>query len=63
MILPARVKSGESPPIAFSDPALEERETRIYGNYQRAGGAQQVAAMISKLPEFPGMSKMLDMGG
>ncbi|MBU0719185.1 MAG: methyltransferase domain-containing protein [Planctomycetes bacterium] len=59
----AMVKDGQSPPVTFSDPSLEERETEIYGNYQRAGRAQQVAAMISKLPEFPGMKKMLDLGG
>ncbi len=59
----ALVKDGQSPPIVFSDPSLEERETEIYGNYQRAGGAQQVASMISRLPEFPRLKKMLDLGG
>ena len=57
------VKDGQSPPVTFSDPSLEERETEIYANYQRAGRAQQTAAMISKLPEFPRMKKMLDLGG
>jgi len=57
------VRDGECPPVTFSDPSLEERETEIYANYQRAGGAQQVAAMISNLPEFPRMKKMLDLGG
>ena len=59
----ALVRDGRCPPITFSDPSLEERETEIYGNCQRAGGAQQVAAMVSKLPEFPRMKKMLDLGG
>jgi predicted O-methyltransferase YrrM len=57
------VKDGQSPPVTFSDPSLEERETEIYANYQRAGAAQQIAAMVSKLPEFGGMKKMLDLGG
>ena len=57
------VKDGRSLPVTFSDPSLEERETEIYANYQRAGRAQQAAAMISKLPEFPRIKKMLDLGG
>lgn len=56
------VRDGRAPSRGFSDPSLEERETEIYGNYQRAGYAQQVAAMISQLPEFPRMNKMLDLG-
>ncbi|MGB2987932.1 MAG: methyltransferase [Phycisphaerae bacterium] len=59
----AMVKEGRSPSVTFSDPTLEERETEIYGNYQRAGSAQHVAAMIGKLPEFPRIKKMLDLGG
>jgi predicted O-methyltransferase YrrM len=59
----AMVRDGQSPPVTFSDPSLKERETEIYANLQRAGRAQQVAAMISKLPEFPRMRKMLDLGG
>lgn len=57
------VRDGECPPVTFSDPLLKERETEIYANCQRAGRAQQVAAMISNLPEFPRMKKMLDLGG
>ena len=57
------VRDGRSPPVTFRDPSLEEWETEIYANYQRAGRAQQAAAMISKLPEFPRMKKMLDLGG
>ncbi|MBN2560933.1 MAG: methyltransferase [Phycisphaerae bacterium] len=56
------VREGQAPPRGFSDPSLEERETEIYANYQRAGRAQQAAAMVSKLPEFPQMTKMLDLG-
>lgn len=59
----AMVRDGESPPVTFSDPSLEERETEIYANSQRAGRAQHAAAMVSKLPEFPRMRKMLDLGG
>ena len=56
------VRDGRCPPVHFSDPVLEQRETEIYGNYQRAGRAQQTAAMISRLPEFARMKKMLDLG-
>lgn len=57
------VRNGQSPPVTFSDPSLQEQETEIYANYQRAGRAQQAAALVGKLPEFPGMTKMLDLGG
>jgi len=58
----AAVREGQCPPVQFSDPSLEERETEIYANSQRSGRAQQAAAMISKLPEFPQMKRMLDLG-
>jgi len=32
-------------------------------NYQRAGIAQQMAEIVSSLPEFPSFKKMLDLGG
>lgn len=57
------VRDGQRSPLDFSDPSLQERETEIYANYQRAGCAQQAAAIISRLPEFPHMNRMLDLGG
>ena len=39
-----------------------EKEVEIRANYQRAGQAQRCAAMISQLPEFPGMRRVLDLG-
>ena len=38
------------------------KEAEIRANGQRAGVAQQAAAIISQLPEFPHMKKMLDLG-
>lgn len=32
-------------------------------NHERAGIAQQMAAIVSALPEFPSFTKMLDLGG
>ena len=57
------VRDGQIPSLSFSDPSLQERETEIQANYQRAGYAQQAAAIISRLPEFPHMNRMLDLGG
>jgi predicted TPR repeat methyltransferase len=39
------------------------QQARIQANGQRAGRAQQAAEIVSKLPEFPRMKKMLDLGG
>jgi predicted O-methyltransferase YrrM len=38
------------------------KEAEVYANCQRAGVAQRVAAMVSQLPEFSRMKKMLDLG-
>jgi len=57
------VRTGQSPPVTFADTSLQERETEIYANDQRAGRAQQAAAAVSTLPEFPRMRRMLDLGG
>ncbi len=61
--LTALVKGEPTPPAGPTDPALRDRETEIYANYQRAGRAQYAAATISRLPEFPAMTRMLDLGG
>jgi predicted O-methyltransferase YrrM len=60
--LTALAKEGHVASADSSETLTEDRETEIYGNYQRAGRAQQAAAMISQLPEFRGMKKMLDLG-
>lgn len=60
--LTALAKEGPVAADSSSEPSSGDRETEIYGNYQRAGRAQQAAAMISQLPEFRGMQKMLDLG-
>ena len=40
------------------------RSASIYqADYQRAGLAHQAAEIVSKLPEFPSLKKMLDLGG
>ena len=61
--LTALVKGEPTPPAGPTDPSVRNRETEIYANYQRAGRAQHAAATISKLPEFPQMNRMLDLGG
>lgn len=60
--LTALAKEGQAASDDSSEPISGDRETAIYANYQRAGRAQQAAAMIRQLPEFPGMKKMLDLG-
>lgn len=35
----------------------------LMANYERSGTAQQVAKVVSELPEFPSFRKMLDLGG
>lgn len=60
--LTALAKEGQVPSDDASQSSSAARETEIYANYQRAGRAQQAAAIISQLPEFPGMKKMLDLG-
>ncbi len=60
--LTALAKEGQVASLDSSKPSSGDRETEIYANYQRAGRAQQAAAMISQLPEFPSMKKMLDLG-
>lgn len=60
--LTALAKEGQVSSDDASQSSSTARETEIYANYQRAGRAQQAAAMISQLPEFSGMKKMLDLG-
>jgi predicted O-methyltransferase YrrM len=60
--LEALAREGRAQPAASTPPSVADRETEIYANYQRAGRAQQAAAMISRLPEFRSMKRMLDLG-
>lgn len=39
------------------------RSTGYLANYQRAGMAQDAVRFVSRLPEFSGFQKMLDLGG
>jgi hypothetical protein len=53
-------------PIPETDIASEEFWTRMardMANSERGGTAQQVAGIVSALPEFPAFRKMLDLGG
>ena len=47
----------------FSNPDIWAESAELSASYQKAGGAQEAAKVISKLPEFPDMKKMLDLGG
>ncbi len=38
------------------------KEAEVYANCQRAGTAQSAAKIVSQVPEFPRMKKMLDLG-
>jgi predicted TPR repeat methyltransferase len=58
----------EGPPAysAEDDPNDEQKWSRRavwMANNERAGIAQQMAAIVSTLPEFPSFGKMLDLGG
>ncbi len=58
----ALVKDG--PPLSGSPPHSIPwvKEAEFRANQQRAGVAQHAASMVSRLPEFPHMKKMLDLG-
>jgi predicted O-methyltransferase YrrM len=60
------IKNGPPPPdpdASVGDMEVWKEIHRTSGTVQRAGFGQQVAAIMAKLPEFPGMKKMLDLGG
>jgi len=61
----ALVRDGP-PPAPAMDAASEEvwvAGARVMANYQRAGMGQFVAKIVSELPEFPTLKRMLDLGG
>jgi hypothetical protein len=59
----ALVKDGPPAPGRPGHSISWAREAEIQANAQRAGRAQQAAAIASELPEFPQMRTMLDLGG
>lgn len=64
--LPRLVKKGPPPTLPKADMNSEEmclKFTDAHASSERAGIAQQVAKIISGLPEFPLFRKMLDLGG
>ncbi len=64
--LPRLVKEGPPLPSKETDMGSEEvwlRYAASMANYQRAGTAQQAVELVSGLPEFPTLEKMLDLGG
>ena len=64
--LPQLVKEGPPQALSETDMNSEEMCLKFTANHacsERAGIAQQVAEIISELPEFPSFKKMLDLGG
>ncbi len=64
--LPELVREGPPPPTPEMDMASGEmwaQFAKSMANSERAGAAQQAARIVSELPEFPTLKKMLDLGG
>jgi hypothetical protein len=61
--LTALVKHGPPPSGGPGHSIPWPQEAELRANEQRAGRAQQAAALVSRLPEFPHMKKLLDLGG
>jgi O-methyltransferase. len=64
--LPRLIKEGPPPPSPEVDMGTEERWAQAavtMANSQRSGMAQQIAKIISQLPEFPTFKRMLDLSG
>jgi len=60
------VKKGSLPALPEADmnsEAMCMKFTATHASSERAGIAQQVAEIISELPEFPSFGNMLDLGG
>lgn len=58
------VRHGPPPAVpALGDEALWAASARRSAAYQYGGEAQGVADLVRRLPEFPGMISMLDLGG
>ena len=63
--LPKLVREGPPTPSPETDMGSEEIcvQAVFLANYERAGIAQQMAEIVSGLPEFPLFRRMLDLGG
>ena len=67
--LPRRVKEGsppESKDMGSGGEISDEMQAQVsagFANAERGGSAQQAAEIVSALPEFSSMMKMLDLGG
>jgi hypothetical protein len=59
------IKKGAPPPSGESidDEKVWAKMTALTANYQRAGMGEQIARLVSNLPEFISFKKMLDLGG
>jgi tRNA A58 N-methylase Trm61 len=60
------VRNGPPPPADIEDMGSEEMWTQIAHSMaaaEKAGMAKEAADIISGLPEFPSMTRMLDLGG
>jgi cyclopropane fatty-acyl-phospholipid synthase-like methyltransferase len=60
------IKEGPPPPSQEADMSSEEIWAQFavsMAKSERAGIAQQMAEIVSQLPEFPSFKKMLDLGG
>lgn len=53
----------ENSGINMMQDSMWAESARLSAAYQYSGEAQHIAHIISELPEFPGMKKMLDLGG
>ena len=56
------VKNGAPPPTDIADDAIWKKGAYASLNHTRCLRAQKIAEIISKLPEFANMQKMLDLG-
>lgn len=64
--LPKLVREGPPPQTPEMDMASGEmwaQFAKSLANSERAGAAQQAARIVSDLPEFPALKRMLDLGG
>ena len=58
------VRKGPPPtPPDMWDEAIWAESARLSAAYQYSGEAQRIARIAGKMPEFPGMNRMLDLGG
>lgn len=56
------ISNGPPPPKDMANPERWKKGARINVNHSRSGRAQFIAQQVSKLPEFPTFTKILDLG-